>query len=163
MQHLSDLNGETITLSTLIGTQFIPLKIIESRHLLLAHEAAEDIKDGKPILPFGATQKVLLSQLDDKNLKPLLKIAKDTHRRSFDSEAFARELAQIGEQGFAFSSGERIPGALCLSCPVHNYPYPLALSIIAPETRIGAKISRFSKIIKQSANRISRNILESNK
>jgi IclR family transcriptional regulator, acetate operon repressor len=161
MKNLSDNTSETVTLTVLIGNQFIQIKQIESKYELRIHELGINLSSNEQLFPLGATQKMLLSQLEDKDLKSLLNSMVGTQNLPGVDGVF-EELVQIRAQGFASSSGERIPGAVCLSCPVTNYFFPTALSIIGPKSRISKKVSSLLQLLKDSAARISETLLTEN-
>ncbi|HSW58266.1 MAG TPA: IclR family transcriptional regulator C-terminal domain-containing protein, partial [Dehalococcoidales bacterium] len=148
---LSDNYGETISLTVLIGTEFTQITKITSKHELIVQGLGEVFLVNSAVLPFGATQKVLLSQLVDTDLRLMLHSISQQDQRPLNIEAMVTEIMNIREQGFAVSSGERIPGATCLSCPVYNYYFPSALSIIGPRTRLSKKTASLLKALKESA------------
>jgi DNA-binding IclR family transcriptional regulator len=93
----------------------INLHEIQSRHGLKVAEGYDADVDAKTLLlPIGALQKVLLSQIDSKGLDSALKSiinwsAKD--RTTTNLERLKQQLKIIKEEGYAISSGERIRGA----------------------------------------------------
>ena len=155
MKRLSDKHGETITSTVLIGSEFIQIGSINCKHELMVQGLEEDTQSGLPLSPAGATQKTLLSQLEDANLKHLLANMKGQNQRSFGNDEVLSEIAKVREQGYAVSSGEIIPGATCLSCPISNYFFPSALSIIGPKARLSKKIPGLLKSLKESTRIIS--------
>jgi DNA-binding IclR family transcriptional regulator len=159
MEHLSSKCDETIALHVLIGSQIIPIRSFESEHALNVNEMT-DLKDKLGLLPLGAMQKMLLSQLEDKNLKNLLSSINTKSQANLDVDAIFSEIAQIREHGYVITSGERIHGAVCISCPVLNYFHPAALSIIGPKTRLARKVPGFLQLLKESAANISETLLE---
>ncbi len=168
MKRLSELFGETTTLTVMIGTEFIQIDSFKSKHVLMVQGLGDDLKGTMALLPFGATQKILLSQLDEASLKQMLNSVQTPDQLLFDSDSIQSAIAQIREQGYAISHSERIPGATCLACPVHNYFFPSAISIIGPKTRLSKKVPVLLKALKESAVIISEtlvfeNILKKNK
>jgi DNA-binding IclR family transcriptional regulator len=157
MQLLSNVTGETVTLTLMVGLEFVRLYSILSKHGLKVEEP-EDDRDLRPFLPSGAMQKVLLSQLNEKDLKIALRSFANwstRHDEVIDTGRLLIQLAQIKQEGFFVSCGEMIPGCICLSAPVSNYLCPAALSIIGPETRISPNLARLTENLKTSAGRIS--------
>jgi DNA-binding IclR family transcriptional regulator len=163
MKRIADLGGETVTLTLLVGIHFIHLHEIISRHGLKVDERVGDEVEGiAPLLPLGAIQKVLLSQLSDEELKPALKSIATGKARStlINSDQLMIELNKIKQQGYAITHGERISGAMAISTPVKNYFCPVALSILGPENRLISKIPQVLEETKASASRLSENIFE---
>jgi IclR family KDG regulon transcriptional repressor len=157
MKRLADLTGESIALSVLIGLQAVLLYEIRS-----IYDFALSAK--KKVIGYiyaGASGKVLLSQLSNKDLKiaiNLLDIKPLTEHTITDKEQLLAQLKQIARQGFAISYGEINPGALNISVPVKNYLVPATLGMLGPETRVQPKRKEFTDELKISGNRISENL-----
>jgi IclR family transcriptional regulator, acetate operon repressor len=162
MRRLSDKYGETITLTVLIGSEFIQISSINCKHDLMVQGLKEETQSGLPLSPLGATQKILLSQLERANLNHLLNNMKGQNQQPFSTAEVLAEIARIREQGCAISSGEIIPGATCLCCPIDNYYFPSALSIIGPKTRLSKKIPGLLKSLKESTTIISEVLVNEN-
>jgi IclR family transcriptional regulator, acetate operon repressor len=155
MKRLSDKHGETVTLTVLIGSEFTQIGSINCKHDLMVQGLKEETQNGLPLSPLGATQKTLLSQLEDANLNHLLNSMKGENQRPFGTAEVLTEIAKIRELGYAISSGEIISGATCLCCPINNYFFPASLSIIGPKTRLSKKIPGLLKSLKESTKTIS--------
>jgi len=160
MKHLSAVSEETVCLDILQGVQTIPLYEIISPHEI---KVTDSNKRMGPLYT-GASSKVLLSQLSDERLKIAMnylgEIPKLTPTTVTDKTMLLSQIMEIRQQGYAVSFGERIPGALCISTPIHNYTCPVALSVIGPEYRLKTRLNEVIKEIKNSSYRISRNVLE---
>jgi IclR family KDG regulon transcriptional repressor len=163
MKRLSDFAEETVNLTLLVGIQFIHLYEIESKQGLKVNEQIEDDVAGTaPILPLGAIQKVLLSQLNNRELNLALKsvsIGKKTDYLN-DLEPLMTDFNRIRQDGYAITHGERITGALAISTPVKNYFCPVALSVLGPENRLNPKVPQILKELISSSVRLSTDILE---
>jgi DNA-binding IclR family transcriptional regulator len=150
MGHLSNLTGETINLTILIGIQNVLLRDIPSSHELRVVERGMDLR----YVSSGATAKVLLAQLDKTKLDialPNLDLNVLTDHRPANREKVIAQLQKIGQDGFCVSRGERISGATCLAVPIRNYVLPVALSIIGPDNRMQPKIAGYLKELKAAA------------
>lgn len=157
MKSLANITEETVTLTLLIGFEFVGLHAIESKHSLKVEEP-KDSRDLRPFLPGGAMQKVLLSQLNDKDLLILLRSFENwntRHEGAIDIGLLEVQIARIKQQGYYYSAGERIPGSICISAPVSHYVCPVALGIMGPETRIRPNLEKLAENLKSSAGRIS--------
>jgi IclR family transcriptional regulator, KDG regulon repressor len=162
MRALSDFCGESIGLSVMIGLQSVTLYEMPSTFDL-------KIVGKKKIVPHlhaGAQGKVLLSQLNNKDLKiALLNLAMEPmteHTTTFEAELIA-QLKQIRHQGNAVSYGERIEGAMCLSAPINNYILPASVSILGPEIRVKPRANEVIARLMESVDRIRQNLVKVNK
>ena len=163
MRQVSEMAEETVTLTLLVGIQFIHLHEIKSRHYLKVDERVGDGIEGvAPLLPLGAIQKVLLSQLNDEELMLALKSVATGKEPDgpIDFKSLIIEINRIRRQGYALTHGERIPGALAISSPIKNYFCPVALSILGPEDRLMQKYPAALEALKNSASRLSKRVLE---
>jgi DNA-binding IclR family transcriptional regulator len=157
MRRLSRLAGETIPLDLMIGLKLMPLYELTSLHDL---KVTQQSKIEGPSHA-GASRKVLLSQLDDRQLKMVLaglEYTKLTERTVTSPEVLMAQIKEIRKQGYAVSYGEVNPGVICLSAPVLHYVFPAAVSIIGPEVRIHSRVKEFIEELRVSAARISQKL-----
>ena len=160
MRRLSKIAEETIPLDLMIGLMHLPLYEITSIHDL---KVTQESKIKVPAHA-GASRKVLLSQLDDKQLKTILsglEYAKLTERTVTSPEVLMAQIREIRKQGYAVSYGEINPGVICLSAPVLHYVFPAVLSIIGPEVRIHSRVTELVEELKLSAARVSQKLSDS--
>lgn len=160
MVRLSDYTEETVFLSILLGLQYLNLHEIPSKHDLRVVQVNK--KSG--YVPAGAASKILLSQLDKKQLKIAflnMNFESPLGNISFNPEKLKIQLKEIRRQGYAVSYGERVKGCVCISAPVSNYELPVALSIIGPENRIKPRINDFIEEIMAAAATLSENVNKS--
>jgi DNA-binding IclR family transcriptional regulator len=159
MKHLSNLTEETVSLDILLGIQAIPVYEIVSPHEIRVTDNSKRLG----LVCTGASGKVLLSQFNDERLKVAMKyivIPKATENTVTDKNILVSQLMDIRQKGYAVSFGERIPGALCISAPIHNYTSPAVMSIIGPEYRFRARLETVVQELKTCASRVSRNVLD---
>lgn len=159
MGHLSNFSGETISLNILVQLRSVLLHFIPSEQELKIVEV-----DSGQVAPFavGATAKVLLSQLDEKEIREALNkldIKKLMGKRAVPRDLLAAQLRDIKRRGYGVSYGERIAGAICISTAVAGYSQPVALSILGPENRIKPRAKAITEELIASARRISRSIV----
>ncbi len=157
MNILANLTEETVILGAFEQLHFIKLYDIQSPHNLRIIEASDRLK-GQYL---GATAKVLLSQLDDKELKNFLKHVKNepiTRESVVDPEAIMKQIKEIRRKGYCVSFGERTKGAGCISAPVKNYFCPVALYIVGPEDRLKPDLDTYIAALVKGAHRISEDI-----
>jgi DNA-binding IclR family transcriptional regulator len=158
MYRLSDFTEETVILGCLDQLHFLKLHEIPSSHNLRIIEANDKLK-GQFI---GATARVLLSQLDDKELRNVIKHVKNdafTEESAIVNVPSLEQILEIRKKGYAVSYGERNKGAICISAPVKNYFCPVALYIVGLEERLGPRVDMIVKELKASASWISEDIL----
>ena len=159
LRQLWESSGETVELNIMVGLQYRRIYEIPSSYELKV------VAGPDPVGPIfvGATAKMLLSQLDDAELKAALKsirIRHVTEHSVTDKKELIAQSKIIRQQGYAISHGERIDGALCISAPVKGYFWPVALSIVGPEARFQPRVEKYLKEILASASRVSDNITD---
>ena len=127
-------------------------------------ESTNDLRQivilGKPLpLCIGASGKVLLvwmpSELQKSYLRILKKNPPQYFKRSVDQ--LEKELKEIKRQGFAISSGERVPDSTSVSVPIFKIDGEvLALTVLGPSLRIDDdKIKRMVGIVQEVSNKIN--------
>jgi IclR family acetate operon transcriptional repressor len=157
MIRLSDITEETVNLSIMVKLHYTLLHEIPSDHGLRI------TTESKRLGPFfiGATAKVLLSQLNDEELKTTLKhlaFTYTTEKTVTDKHLLMEQIMEIRRQGYCITYGERISGAVCISAPIGHYLCPASISIVGPEDRLGPKVDEVVAELKASAGRITRGI-----
>jgi IclR family transcriptional regulator, KDG regulon repressor len=158
MYRLAELTEETVILGCLDQLHFLKLHEIPSSHNLRIIEANDKFK-GQYI---GATARVLLSQLDNTELKNVLKHVKNNALAGESAMVYVPTLEQILEvrgKGYAVSYGERNKGAVCISAPVKNYICPVALYIVGLGERLENRVDNITQELKASASWISEDIV----
>jgi IclR family transcriptional regulator, KDG regulon repressor len=154
MRRLSMVTEETVSLDIMIGTQSFSLFEIPSLHDLKVSQ--EDPMPG-PLLS-GASFKVLLSQLNDKQLDAALEnmeIKRPTERSVADKETLKKQVKEVRQKGYTISRGEWINGVMCVSFPVVNYTLPLSLNVVGPESRLRQQEQDVVEELRKSSSRIS--------
>ena len=159
VKKLWEYSGETVELNIMVGLQYIRLYEIPSKYDLKV------VSGPDPVGPIfvGATARLLLSQLEDEDFRAALKhinIPRITEQSVVDKREIASRAEEIRRSGYATSYGERIAGALCISARIDNYFWPVALSLIGPESRLKPTEQQAIAEVKTSAARVSANIKE---
>ena len=158
MKRLWELSGETVTLHILLGTQRICIKELQSNHEFRFVTAKEISGSLYP----GVMGKALLSQCGDNELNMILehmKIAPLTPNTITDKKLLMEELKRVRMQGYATSAGELVLDGLGIAVPILNYTHPVALGIVGPENRLKSNMPVLIEETKESAKRISHNLL----
>jgi IclR family transcriptional regulator, KDG regulon repressor len=157
MKRLCQVSEETITLDIMIGVQAFSLHEVASQQNLKVTQENEITGP----LRAGASIKVLLSMLNDKQLKAAIDsftITRQTEHTVTDKEVLMAQIKDTRQQGYAISRGEWVDGVICISVPVFNYSLPLSLSVVGPESRVKEREKTVIKELKASAARIAENI-----
>lgn len=156
MQYLADLSNENVSLDIMIGFQSTNLHFMRCKHGL---QVSEDDIIVTPVLPSGSTWKVLLSQLESRELKKALSIARELQSASqHESNVWFEQIKQIQHDGIAVSYGEKLVGTIGISSPVKNYQYPVVLTIVGPEGRLFNRVPELMAAVRDSASRLSRQV-----
>ena len=159
MRYLSNLTGESIGLSILVGLKGVVLNEIES----IYDFAITSKKRTNTSLHAGAHSKAMLSLLNSKELKVVLTnivLEPLTEHTVTYKDQLMVQLKQVKRQGYAISYSEVNNGAACLSVPLKNYILPAALSILGPESRVRPREAEFVNELIASGNRVQHNIAE---
>jgi DNA-binding IclR family transcriptional regulator len=160
MRQLRDLTRETVAIHIRVGLERICLEELQSPENLKLTSGRGYVS---PIYT-SSIGKILLSQLDDKELHLLMKnirLAAISPNTITDKEVLWKELQQVRKQGYATSFGERIEGAGSISVPVRNYACPVALSVWGPDNRFTLNVMlKYVGEITDCARRISNKLAE---
>jgi len=154
MIHLRDLTKESVVLHIAIGSQRICLEEIQT------NEDIKYISGVGSVAPIyvGAGGKLLLSEMEKEDLELLLnniKLLPVGPKTIIEKKKLLKELEKIHKQGYATSREERLYGGVAISVPIKNYVCPVALTILGPQFRFGAKMIDSLDDLKLSAKRIS--------
>lgn len=157
MNELARATDETIELGIMIGLRFASLQNIPSKNGLRVVEEEESRRMG--LIHPGAAGNMLLSQLDDNELKTALttlQLEPVTQFTITDQEELEKRIKQIRRQGYAVSSNERIIGAMCIAAPLKNYVLPAVLCILGPTERMQPHTKEFIELVLASSAKISK-------
>jgi DNA-binding IclR family transcriptional regulator len=144
MEKLWKSTEETISLSIQIGNKRLCIEELSSPQTI-----TQSLKKGFTANLYGATGRVLLSQLDPWEQKlilnsiPVITLANKT---ILNPEIFKWEIDLICAQGYAISSNELTLGGAALSVPIYNYNCPCALTVLCPENRFSNVMKRVEEI-----------------
>jgi DNA-binding IclR family transcriptional regulator len=159
LKHLATFTQETVHLDIMNGISDMILTSIPSTHVLRIVEETRE----SDYLHAGATGKVLLSQLDNKDLRIALKHA---HLKQFTEHTVVHadelmvQIKRIREQGYGISFNERIMGVVAICTPINNYVVPAVISVLGPEDRLKPRINEILTEMKKSCTNICRSLQE---
>ena len=159
MLRLSHLTSETIDLRIKIGLENIGLYLVQSKYDRITVGDSLRIR----LISLGVDGRVLLSQLDDEELSPLLRhiqMGTAIKGESIDIGYILDEITDIRQKGYAIAHNELINGVTCICAPVKKYIIPVSLSIVRPEARIKPSIQSYIDKLLISSTHISRSIAE---
>jgi DNA-binding IclR family transcriptional regulator len=157
MASLASYTGETVGLNGLIGLQEISLYEIPSIHAFRVIQTRKVEHN----LHTGATARVLLSQLNKKDLNLVIKnldFKPVTENTITYKDQWLAHMKMTKERGYGVSYGERLVGAMTISAPIKNYFFPVALDVVGPEARIKPRVNEFTAKLLASTERIQENI-----
>ena len=159
LRRLWDYSSETVELDTMVGIQYTRIYEIPSKHDLKVVNGPDPVG----AVYVGAAAKVLLSRLDDDELKAIvrnIKLVRVTEYSVVDRLQLLSQVREVRDRRYAISLGERIPGAMSISAPVNNYFWPVALALTGPETRLRPVYQEVVQEVIASAERISATVKE---
>jgi IclR family transcriptional regulator, KDG regulon repressor len=157
MERLAKITEESVNLGVMVQMHYTLLYEISSLHNLRITEESKRLIQ----LFTGATAKVLFSQLDDDDLLEALtrlKFDTITEHTIIDKELLLKQIKEIRQKGYCITSGERIPGAICIAAPIRQYMYPVSLGIVGPEERLKNRTDDLVKELLAGVSRISQDI-----
>jgi len=157
MERLSALTGESIAVNILIGKNSYLLYEIPSTHDI-------QIVGRKRIssnLHAGGSSKVLLSQLNSKDLKIIinnLSFERLTERTITNKEEFLKQIKKIRKQAYVVGYGERATGAMSIAVPIKNYVLPASLGMLGLEDRMKPRTAEYVDAILKAGAHVQHNL-----
>ena len=158
MRRLRDLTQETVVLHIRIGLERVCLEELPSFQAI-RYTAGKGFT--APVYT-GSAGKILLAELNEVELDLLLRnitYAKIGPNTITDQGLLMEEIKKAMSQGYALSFSERVPGSASVSVPVKGYICPVALSVLAPESRFRSSVMMgYLEEIKGASIRISQKL-----
>ncbi|XAH22018.1 IclR family transcriptional regulator [Xylophilus sp. GW821-FHT01B05] len=152
MEELTERTQETVCIYTLSGASRV---CIDTTTTALQLRSVTQPGDHAPLLN-GSSSKLLLAYMSPTEAAPLVPaMAKDGRRSRL---AVTAELAQIRQQGYAISHGERHIGLSGLAAPITdvNEQVRHCLTLSGPTARIQTHEKQFVQLLVKTAAKISR-------
>jgi DNA-binding IclR family transcriptional regulator len=146
LEKLRDLTSETVIFSILVGHRTV---VVDQATSPQATSTRLYIGSSAP-LHAGSTGRVVLAYLDPERRKNLLsqqRLERLTERTITDRKRLKRELNKCVAQGFAFTTGERLPSTSSFAAPVFDADQNIAgaIAVIGPSDRLAH--SRYKAIV----------------
>lgn len=151
MLEVSQKTGETITLNTRSGIERICIDVVDTPASLMTI-----VRPGEHVsLLFGATARILLAYLPDEEIDAV--IASTPGVRDLDPAELKTELAAIRRQGWARTSGQRVPGVTAIAVPLSDRTEEAAysLALTGPSVRVDPRRDEFTDIVRDAGRQIS--------
>ncbi|MFP3735678.1 IclR family transcriptional regulator [Burkholderia ambifaria] len=150
---LAEQTKETVSIHTVNGGNRVCIDAVSTgtAPLRAVVQAGEQI----PLLA-GSASKVLMAYLPKTDLTPI--VASVARARKMTKTDVLEELAQVRDQGYAVSHGERLLGISAISAPIKDFNEEVhyCLSVGAPTVRMQMHEKEFIKLAVTSAADISR-------
>ena len=152
---LVDSLGESANLAMLDGDQIVYVGQVQSRQSMRMFTEV-----GQRVSPHcTAVGKALLAMIDPADVQALLSrtgMHAHTEHSITDPQAFAAQLEQVLEHGYATDDGEHELGVRCVAVAVPRAPSRIALSVSGPATRMTADlVARAVPLLTDAARRLS--------
>jgi IclR family KDG regulon transcriptional repressor len=157
LRQLADFSGETVSLGLMIALRYVNIRTYPSKYALQVIEIPRKMGS----IYAGAAGRVLLSQLDDQELKRALaslRLEPITEYTTVDREKVLDAIKRARRQGYAISSNELTVGSACIAAPIKDYALPAVVYIVGPESRLKPRTSEFLEKLLYCAERISYNL-----
>ncbi|MDR3161475.1 MAG: hypothetical protein LBU28_07670 [Spirochaetaceae bacterium] len=117
MKELAQNTHETVSLQVISGFERVCICRFEGDYPITRHIKVGD----KGPLMRGAAGKIIAAGLKDSELEPIIRrYIQEGKIRAADTPAIRKELKRTREQGFAISTGERIPGSASIGVPIKD-------------------------------------------
>jgi len=139
MEELRDRLGETINLGVLDGNRVVYLEILESNK---AVRLAARRGDRDPIHS-TALGKAIASRIGSDAVVAILAaegMPKRTSKTITDQARYLAELEKVRSQGYAVDVGENEEEGRCVAVPIQNSRVLAAISLSAPDARLGSDL-----------------------
>ena len=136
LERLVDEFGETTNMAILEGVACVYVAQVASTNTVRMFTEV-----GR-VVPLHSTGvgKALLSELTDEDVVERLHgagMSRATPTTITTTSEMLAELRVIRDRGFAVDEGEQEVGVRCLAVPISGLPFPAALSVSGPSSRIG--------------------------
>lgn len=142
--------GETITLNTRSGIERICIDVVDTPSPLMTI-----VRPGEHVsLLHGATARLLLAYAGAQEIEDI--IAR-TPEAKMDRAELQAALETIRRQGYARTTGQRIPGVTAISVPIFdiNDEVNYSLSITGPSVRMDPRVEEFTGLLVEAGASIS--------
>lgn len=151
MAEVCRATGETVTLNIRAGVERICIDVVDTPSPLMTI-----VRPGEHVsLLRGATARLLLAYAGEAEIDRI--VAQSAVDQKVDETELRADLAKIRKQGFACTSGQRIPGVTAISVPIFdiNDEVHYSLSLTGPSIRMDSRLKEFKTIMNDAGASIS--------
>lgn len=151
MAEVCRATGETVTLNIRAGVERICIDVVDTPSPLMTI-----VRPGEHVsLLRGATARLLLAYAGEAEIDRI--VAQSAADRKVDETELRADLAKIRKQGFACTSGQRIPGVTAISVPIFDIKDEVhySLSLTGPSIRMDTRLTEFKAIMLDAGASIS--------
>ena len=154
MQELAGISGESVTLFTLEGQDFICLDTFTTPAPLMSLNRPGE----RAPLSLGAASLVLMAYLPEPALKGLLPVV--ARRMRHTQKDLLSILGNVRKQQYAVSHGGSIPGLSGLSVPLFSTDDTArySLNIVMPTLRARGRIAPLLKALRKAGQKVSKGL-----
>lgn len=135
LQRLERATGETASAATLCGDAVLYVAQVQSAHPMRTSTTPHH----RTMAHCSAVGKAMLAQLADDTVVALVRrtgLPRRTNHTVGTVDELMTELETIRSRGFALDDEEDEYAARCVAVPVLSAPFPLAVSVSGPTTRV---------------------------
>jgi DNA-binding IclR family transcriptional regulator len=143
MAEVCRATGETVTLNIRSGLERICIDVMDTPSPLMTI-----VRPGEHVsLLRGATARLLLAYASEAEIKDI--IARTARSEGVDVTELRASLAEIRRQGYACTSGQRIPGVTAIAVPIFDIKDEVhhSLAITGPSVRMDPRLEEFKRIL----------------
>ncbi|WP_181764975.1 IclR family transcriptional regulator [Streptomyces albidus (ex Kaewkla and Franco 2022)] len=157
LEQLREQTQETVTVHVRAGYSRICIQELPSPQAI-RYTAGLGVSAG---IHVGSAGKVLIAFMPPSEREALLRALEPramTPDTITDMDVLREQLDEVARRGTAFSSGERVSGAVGVSAPVFDGAgfVVAALSVLGPASRLGdARLKEFEKLVRETAEQIT--------
>ncbi|MFC5504011.1 IclR family transcriptional regulator [Bosea massiliensis] len=151
MAEVCRATGETVTLNIRSGVERVCIDVVDTPSPLMTI-----VRPGDHVsLLRGATARLLLAYAGDEAIARI--VAQSAAADKVDPTELMADLAKIRNQGFACTSGQRIPGVTAISVPIFDIKDEVhySLSLTGPSIRMDPRLKEFKAIMLEAGASIS--------
>jgi IclR family transcriptional regulator, KDG regulon repressor len=159
LEELVAVTGETSHVAIVVNGKGVFVDRVRGRNIIAANT---EIGQTLP-LHSTAVGKAYLAYLDEGDVEPAVRppLARYTPKTICSVVELKTDLKKVRQRGFSIDLGEYVPELRCVAAPIldHNQ-HPIAMiGLSGPKTGLSlAKLDEFGKLVRQMAERISKEI-----
>lgn len=159
MNRLAGITGETINLAVKMGLNHVVVHSVPSTYELRLVDQMHHVGS----LHKGSGGKVLLAQLEDKELREVMENIQFEFSGPAEKEKLLEEIKNVRHRGYCVTTSEAVQWATSIAAPVRGYEVPVAIGIVGIEPRILPKKDMYVECLLKTTDIISRILIDNKK